>query len=255
MACMNCIVSEVINELLATEGIRDMGYDIACGHCEKCRDEIKRMRQDITTKPSPKGIWYGLAMMVDNPQIISPNYPQMYMAAVRQMELADVVITQDEVLKNRSGYRGKIFGDHICKGSVARGTGCGFCSSCLEQLKERSDRLTKLESERHYTRDEVVKIVDDVVVNVLRDLDITEPDEYTGWAHVRLEREWDFEFEKEEEETITVTYSIIKATCGWSEFADQCKYNPWAPNEFGIEDHENFTISKSDAIALGIIRG
>ena len=76
-----------------------------CGRCEKCRDEIKRMRQQITTNPSPKGIWYGLAMMVDDPRIISHDYTQM--------ELADVVITQDEVLKNRIGYRGKIFGDHI----------------------------------------------------------------------------------------------------------------------------------------------
>ena len=218
-----------------------------CGRCEKCRDEIKRMRQKITTNPSPKGIWYGLAMMVDDPRIISHDYTQM--------ELADVVITQDEVLKNRIGYRGKIFGDHICKGSVAFGTGCGFCPSCLEELKERSERLKKFEITPHYSRDEVVKIVDDVVVNLLKDLDITEPEEYTGWVRVRLEREWDFEFEQEEEETITVTYSIIKATCGWSNFAEQCNNNPWVQSEFGIEDHDTFIISKSDAIALGIIRG
>lgn len=226
-----------------------------CGRCEKCRDEIKRMRQKITTNPSPKGIWYGLAMMVDDSRIISPDYPHMNMAAVLQMELADVVITKDEVLKNRTGYRGKIFGDHICKGSVALGTGCGFCSSCLEQFKERSERLKTFEDRPHYTRDELVKITDDVVVTVLKNLDITEPEEYTGWAHDRLESKWDVEFEKEEEETITVTYSIIKATCGWSKFAEFCDYNPWAPNEFGVEDHETFTISKSDAIALGIIRG
>lgn len=55
------------------------------------------------------------------------------------------------------------------------------------------------------------------------------------------------EKETQIEERITVTYSLIKATVGWSRFCDITGRNPWAINEFGEPSpRETFDILKTE---------
>ena len=64
-----------------------------------------------------------------------------------------------------------------------------------------------------------------------------------------------FKFDKEvEEKEIPITYGLIKATCGWSKFAEVCDKNVWAISEFGdYEDREVFYITESQAKQLNFI--
>ena len=56
---------------------------------------------------------------------------------------------------------------------------------------------------------------------------------------------------KTEEKEIPITYGLIKATCGWSKFAETCNRNVYAIKEFGdYEDREVFYITESQAKQL-----
>jgi hypothetical protein len=60
--------------------------------------------------------------------------------------------------------------------------------------------------------------------------------------------------EPEEEKEIPITYGLIKATCGWSKFAETCNRNVYAVAEFGdFEDREVFYITESQAKQLKFI--
>lgn len=60
--------------------------------------------------------------------------------------------------------------------------------------------------------------------------------------------------EPEEEKTIPITYGLIKATCGWSEFAETTGRNVYAVNEWGdYPDNEVFYITESQAKQLKFI--
>lgn len=60
--------------------------------------------------------------------------------------------------------------------------------------------------------------------------------------------------EPEKEKEIPITYGLIKATCGWSEFAEVCDRNVWAISEFGdYEPNEVFYITESQAKQLKFI--
>ena len=57
-----------------------------------------------------------------------------------------------------------------------------------------------------------------------------------------------------QEKEIPITYGLIKATCGWSKFAEVCDRNVWAIKEFGdFEDREVFYITESQAKQLNFI--
>lgn len=59
---------------------------------------------------------------------------------------------------------------------------------------------------------------------------------------------------KEEEKEIPITYGLIKATCGWSKFAEVTDRNVYAINEFGdYKDNEVFYITESQAEQLKFI--
>lgn len=59
---------------------------------------------------------------------------------------------------------------------------------------------------------------------------------------------------EEEEKTIPITYGLIKATCGWSKFAETCNKNVWAINEWGdFESNEVFYITETQAKQLKFI--
>ena len=63
-----------------------------------------------------------------------------------------------------------------------------------------------------------------------------------------------FAEEKEEEKEIPITYGLIKATCGWSEFAEKTDRNVYVINEFGdYEANEVFYITESQAKQLKFI--
>jgi|GEM_PF-6276154 len=57
-----------------------------------------------------------------------------------------------------------------------------------------------------------------------------------------------------EEKEIPITYGLIKATCGWSKFAEKTNRNVYAINEFGdYEANEVFYITESQAKQLKFI--
>lgn len=57
-----------------------------------------------------------------------------------------------------------------------------------------------------------------------------------------------------EEKEIPITYGLIKATCGWSKFAEVCDRNVYAISEFGdYQDREVFYITESQAKQLNFI--
>ena len=59
---------------------------------------------------------------------------------------------------------------------------------------------------------------------------------------------------KTKEKEIPITYGLIKATCGWSKFAETTDRNVYAINEFGdYEDREMFYITESQAKQLKFI--
>ena len=63
-----------------------------------------------------------------------------------------------------------------------------------------------------------------------------------------------FAEEKIEEKEIPITYGLIKATCGWSEFAEKTDRNVWAVKAFGdYEANEVFYITESQAKQLKFI--
>lgn len=63
----------------------------------------------------------------------------------------------------------------------------------------------------------------------------------------------DFKFDEKIEE-IPITYGLIKATCGWSKFAEVCDKNVYVVKEFGdYEDREVFYITESQAKQLKFI--
>lgn len=71
---------------------------------------------------------------------------------------------------------------------------------------------------------------------------------------------WIFGFETtadieiEEEKEIPITYGLIKASCGWSKFAETTDRNVYAINEFGdYEVNEIFYITESQAKQLKFI--
>lgn len=53
---------------------------------------------------------------------------------------------------------------------------------------------------------------------------------------------------------LPITYGMIKATCGWSEFAELTNKNPYMVKEYGIGDNEIFKVKKEHAKKLGIIK-
>lgn len=59
---------------------------------------------------------------------------------------------------------------------------------------------------------------------------------------------------KVEENEIPITYGFIKATCGWSRFAEQTDRNVYAISEFGdYQSNEVFYITESQAKQLKFI--
>ena len=61
-------------------------------------------------------------------------------------------------------------------------------------------------------------------------------------------------FAEEKEKEIPITYGLIKATCGWGEFAEKTDRNVYAINEFGdYEANEVFYITESQAKQLKFI--
>ncbi len=63
-----------------------------------------------------------------------------------------------------------------------------------------------------------------------------------------------FTEEKIEEKEIPITYGLIKATCGWSRFAEVCNMNVYAISEFGDYPlNEIFYITESQAKQLKFI--
>ena len=61
-------------------------------------------------------------------------------------------------------------------------------------------------------------------------------------------------FAEEKEKEIPITYGLIKATCGWSEFAEVTNRNVWAVKAFGeFEPGETFYITESQAKQLNFI--
>lgn len=57
-----------------------------------------------------------------------------------------------------------------------------------------------------------------------------------------------------EEKEIPITYGLIKATCGWSKFAEVTDRNVYAIFEFGdYKDNEVFYITESQAEQLKFI--
>ena len=62
------------------------------------------------------------------------------------------------------------------------------------------------------------------------------------------------EVEPDEEKEIPITYGLIKASCGWSEFAEKTNRNVYAINEFGdYEANEVFYITENQAKQLNFI--
>lgn len=58
----------------------------------------------------------------------------------------------------------------------------------------------------------------------------------------------------EKKKEIPITYGLIKATCGWSKFAETTDRNVWAINEFGeYEPNEVFYITETQAKQLKFI--
>jgi len=63
-----------------------------------------------------------------------------------------------------------------------------------------------------------------------------------------------FAEEKVEEKEIPITYGFIKATCGWSKFAEVTNRNVYVINEWGdYEANEVFYITESQAKKLNFI--
>lgn len=59
---------------------------------------------------------------------------------------------------------------------------------------------------------------------------------------------------KEEEKEIPITYGLIKATCGWVEFAEVTNRSVYAVKEFGdYKANEVFYITESQAKQLKFI--
>lgn len=59
---------------------------------------------------------------------------------------------------------------------------------------------------------------------------------------------------KEEEEEIPITYGLIKATCGWYDFAEVTNRNVYTVKEFGdFKANEVFYITESQAKQLKFI--
>jgi len=59
---------------------------------------------------------------------------------------------------------------------------------------------------------------------------------------------------EKDNETIPITYGLIKATCGWSKFAEVCDKNVYAINEYGdYEPNEVFYITEIQAKQLNFI--
>ena len=56
---------------------------------------------------------------------------------------------------------------------------------------------------------------------------------------------------EEEPKEIPITYGLIKATCGWSKFAETCNRNVYAVADFG--DREVFYITETQARQLNFI--
>jgi len=56
-----------------------------------------------------------------------------------------------------------------------------------------------------------------------------------------------------EEETVPITLGQIKASCGWSRYADVTGANPYMINEWNPSDREIFDVKKSDAKKLNLI--
>ena len=91
--------------------------------------------------------------------------------------------------------------------------------------------------------------------NLLEDkLSYDETQEGKRWGKL-VDKLQDFNFDKEvEEKEIQITYGLIKATCGWSEFAEVTDRNVYAINEFGdYEANEVFYITESQAKQLKFI--
>ncbi|MGL5713273.1 MAG: hypothetical protein ACRCX2_09660 [Paraclostridium sp.] len=60
-----------------------------------------------------------------------------------------------------------------------------------------------------------------------------------------------FNSQSKEEKEIPITYGLIKATCGWSKFAEETNRNVYVIKEFGeYEDREVFYITESQAKKL-----
>lgn len=60
--------------------------------------------------------------------------------------------------------------------------------------------------------------------------------------------------QKIQEKEIPITYGLIKASCGWSRFAEVCDKNVYAINEWGdYKPNEIFYITESQAKQLKFI--
>lgn len=218
----------------------------ACGRCEKCRDEIDKMRSDIQSKPldtimdtfealvnhakrSPR---VGLCIQVDEDRSNQG----------RLLDVVDFAVSgSNKVIKNRYGPRGEIVEHDV-----------------LEQLLSKEEELERLKAQKSFTEDEVKEIVNDVLVHISCECRLSEYEvsELKSELETSLSSKWCIEYESTQpEETIPVTLATIEATCGWYEFATLTGENEWMLREHHVEPHEIFHVKKSDAIKLRLIRG
>ena len=105
---------------------------------------------------------------------------------------------------------------------------------------------------------EIYKMYEELMTlahNIEDKLSYDETEEGRKWGLiVNKLQNFDFHLKIKEEKEIPITYGLIKATCGWSEFAEKTNRNVYTINEFGdYEDREVFYITESQAKQLKFI--
>lgn len=105
---------------------------------------------------------------------------------------------------------------------------------------------------------EINKMYEELMVlahNIEDKLSYDETEEGKKWGLiVNKLQEFDFHLKIEEEKEIPITYGLIKATCGWYEFAEVTNRNIYTVKEFGdFKANEVFYITESQAKQLKFI--
>ena len=106
-------------------------------------------------------------------------------------------------------------------------------------------------------KNKIYKMYEELMIlahNIEDRLSYDETEEGKKWGLIvnKLQK-FDFHLKVEEKE-IPITYGLIKATCGWSEFAEKTNRNVYVIKEFGeYEANEIFYITESQAKQLKFI--